>query len=109
MLEQKLGAMNDSYTNKQAQLDEILQAANLDPAEVARVISRLDEVLQSKNSVIRDMKYKVARASKAYNDTLGTFEAKFEQVGIPADEFASMGFRKVLSATSVGPAGLVAQ
>lgn len=81
----------------------------MDPAEISRLTTKLNGVLNAKNQEIRDMQYRVARSTKAYNDTLNTLEAKVRQVGIPSNEFEEMGFKPLISGTSVGPAGLVAK
>ncbi|OQR83892.1 Sporangia Induced Dynein Regulatory Complex Protein [Achlya hypogyna] len=109
VLEQRLSTFGEQHDKKQAQLDEILQAASLEAGEVRRVTEKLDGMLTSKNSKMRDLQYQVAKASKAYNDALRTYEAKMADLGIPDEDIRTLGFNPLLTTTSVGPAGLVAK
>ena len=52
------------------------------------------DVLDSKNSAIKDLQYELARVCKAHNDLLRTYEAKLAQFGIPIEE---MGFKPLES------------
>lgn len=75
------------------QIDQLLQ-----------VTKKLEDVLESKNQVIKALKYDVAKVSKAHNDLIRVYEAKLSEYGIPAEE---LGFRPLVTNTSPGPAGLV--
>lgn len=109
LLEKKLGSLADTLEKKEAQFNEVLAASNLDPMALSAVTRKLEDILDSKNSAIKDLQYELARVSKAHNDLLRTYEAKLMQFGIPIDE---LGF-KPLDATVTGqmlgqgPAGLV--
>ena len=46
----------------------------------------------------------VAKVSKAHNDLIRVYEAKLAQFGVPPEE---LGFRPLVTTTSLGPAGLV--
>eukprot|EP00741_Cyanophora_paradoxa_P025209 tig00000350_g24334.t1 len=105
LLEKKLEALNDAFEKKEAQLSEVLAASNLNPADLQRVTKKLDDVLEAKNTAIKDLQYEVARLSKAHNDVIRVYESKLREFGIPVEE---LGFKPLLTETSVGPAGLVA-
>lgn len=49
---------------QEAQLNEVLAAANLDPSALTIVTRKLEDVLDSKNSAIRDLQYELARVCK---------------------------------------------
>ncbi|OCT82359.1 hypothetical protein XELAEV_18024885mg [Xenopus laevis] len=109
LLERKLQALGDALEKKEAQLNEVLAASNLDPTALAVVTRKLEDVLDSKNGAIKDLQYELARVCKAHNDLLRTYEAKMRAFGLPADE---MGFRPLESLVpgqnfGQGPAGLV--
>ncbi|GMF65580.1 unnamed protein product [Phytophthora lilii] len=108
ILEQRLASMDDQHARKGAQLQEILLAANLDPVQARRVTETLGTLLDSKNVKIRNLQYKVAKESKAYNDTLRTFTEKLTQFGIPEEEIRALNFKPLASNANVNPAGLVA-
>lgn len=109
LLERKLQALGDTLEKKDAQLNEVLAASNLDPTALATVTRKLEDVLDSKNNAIKDLQYELARVSKAHNDLLRTYEAKMRAFGIPVDE---LGFKPLESLVpgqtfGHGPAGLV--
>ncbi|XP_019629401.1 PREDICTED: growth arrest-specific protein 8-like [Branchiostoma belcheri] len=110
LLEKKLGALADTLEKKEAQLNEVLSASNLDPTALTVVTRKLEDVLDSKNSAIKDLQYELARVCKAHNDLLRTYEAKLRAFGVPTEE---LGFKPLEStvggqALGQGPAGLVA-
>lgn len=109
LLEKKLSALADTLEKKEAQLNEVLSASNLDPTALTVVTRKLEDVLDSKNSAIKDLQYELARVCKAHNDLMKTYEAKLTQFGVPTDE---LGFKTLEStvggqALGQGPAGLV--
>lgn len=79
----------------------------MDPPEVDRVMTGLEEVLTAKNTAIRDLQYAFVRTAKGYNDSLRTYSAKLGVCGVPGEEIDAMGFAPVATSTSLGPAGLV--
>ncbi|XP_042196399.1 dynein regulatory complex subunit 4 isoform X2 [Callorhinchus milii] len=110
LLEQKLCTLSDCLEKKEAQLNEVLAASNLDPTALTVVTRKLEDVLDSKNNVIKDLQYELARVCKAHNDLLRTYEAKLTTFGVPLDE---LGFKPLETALcgqilGQGPAGLVA-
>jgi len=104
LLERKLQAINESLEKKEAQLSEVLAAANLDPNMLGAVAKKLDEVLDAKNAAIKDLQYELARVTKAHNDVIRVYESKLTEFGIPVEE---LGFRPLMTNTATGPAGLV--
>ena len=65
MLEQKLDALSDAAGGKQAQLNEVIKYANLDPTRT-EVLSKIAKSVTGHNEAIRNMQYEVARATKVY-------------------------------------------
>ncbi|XP_069073289.1 dynein regulatory complex subunit 4 [Pleurodeles waltl] len=109
LLERKLLALSDTLEKKEAQLNEVLSASNLDPNALTIVTRKLEDVLDSKNNAIKDLQYELARVCKAHNDLLRTYEAKLRAFGIPVEE---LGFKPLESmvagqAFGQGTAGLV--
>ncbi|XP_072551159.1 dynein regulatory complex subunit 4 isoform X2 [Salminus brasiliensis] len=109
LLERKLDALTDTLEKKEAQLNEVLAASNLDHTALNVVTRKLEEVLDSKNVAIKDLQYELARVCKAHNDLLRTYEAKLKAFGIPVEE---LGFKPLESSIArqtlgQGPAGLV--
>lgn len=104
LLERRLEAVAEQLEMKEAQLAEVLTAANLDPNTLSAINVRLEEVLENKNQVIKALQYDVAKVSKAHNDLIRVYEAKLAEFGVPVEE---LGFRPLVTNTSMGPAGLV--
>lgn len=65
----------------------------------------MEEAIEAKNSILRNLKYSLAHATKAYNDAIRVYEAKLVEFGIPAEE---LGLEPLKTDTSTMPAGLVA-
>jgi len=55
LLEKKLTALGDQLEKKEAQLNEVLSASNLDPTALSVVTRKLEDVLDSKNAAIKDL------------------------------------------------------
>uniref|UniRef100_A0A2K6EVT6 Dynein regulatory complex subunit 4 n=1 Tax=Propithecus coquereli TaxID=379532 RepID=A0A2K6EVT6_PROCO len=109
VLERKLQALSAAVEKKEVQFNEVLAASNLDPSALTLVSRKLEDVLESKNSTIKDLQYELARVCKAHNDLLRTYEAKLLAFGVPLD---NVGFKPLETAVigqtlGQGPAGLV--
>lgn len=109
LLEKKLSALADTLEKKEAQLNEVLAASNLDPTALTVVTRKLEDVLDSKNSAIKDLQYELARVCKAHNDLLRTYESKLRQFGIPTEELGFKPLESTVGGQTLGhgPAGLV--
>lgn len=110
LLEKKLGALADTLEKKEAQLNEVLSASNLDPTALTVVTRKLEDVLDSKNNAIKDLQYELARVCKAHNDLIRTYEAKLKSFGVPVEELGFQPLESNVGGQSLGqgPAGLVA-
>lgn len=111
-LEQKLVAAEAGVEKAAAQVEEIVRAANLDPAEVARMMSSLNQMLIAKDEVLRDTKFAVIKLQKCFNDSLEVLCAKMKELGIPSEEMQDVGFSLEMlppGTTSAPAVGLVAR
>ncbi|XP_062967488.1 dynein regulatory complex subunit 4 isoform X3 [Cynocephalus volans] len=109
VLERKLQALSAAVEKREVQFNEVLAASNLDPSALTLVSRKLEDVLESKNTTIKDLQYELARVCKAHNDLLRTYEAKLLAFGVPLD---NVGFKPLETAVTgqtlgQGPAGLV--
>lgn len=105
MLEQKLGTFQRDYDKKELDLRELVQRSGLDTGTIEEICKKMEEAIEAKNSILRNLKYSLAHATKAYNDAIRVYEAKLVEFGIPADE---LGLEPLPTNTSKMPAGLVA-
>jgi hypothetical protein len=100
LLEKKLLAIQRSQEEREAQLNEVLSRANLDPAVLGQVRGQVDDVLHRKNSEARRLNAEVARL-QALNEQLQlSIKTKMTEFGLTT---ADLGFTPttVLPAKSV--------
>lgn len=109
LLEKNLEKLSDLLEQREAQISEVLAAAQLDPVAVANANKKLENILNRKNSAIQDLQYELAKVCKAHEDLLQTYETKLQEYGIPKSElgFQPLRVKTVSSKLGLGPAGLV--
>ncbi len=105
VLEEKLNEFSTDLERKEVQLNELVQRSGLDNRTVEEICKKMEEAIEAKNSILRNLKYSLAHATKAYNDAIRVYEAKLQEFGIPAEE---LGLETLETNTSSMPAGLVA-
>lgn len=105
LLEEKLNQLEEEYQRKDTQLHELIQRSVIDPKTVDEIWKKMEEAIEAKNSLLRNLRYSLAHAYKAYNDAIRVYEAKLIEFGIPAEE---LGLEIWETNTSTMPAGLVA-
>jgi len=101
----KLGVFTDDMEKKELTLRELVQRSGLDQGTVDDITKKMEEAIEAKNSILRNLRYSLAHATKAYNDAIRVYEAKLVEFGIPAEE---LGLEPLATNTSTMPAGLVA-
>lgn len=108
-LEQRLKSVEANASKAATQVEEIIRAANLDAAEMARVMQSLNQMLAAKDSAITEAKFQVVKLKKAFNDSLSTFIAKLTELGIPREETTALGFtpEALPVGSTTAPAGLI--
>lgn len=67
-------------------------------------MSKTNMSIETKNSLIKNLRHSIDHATKAYNDAIRVYEAKLVEFGIPPEE---LGFQVLDTKTSTMPAGLV--
>ncbi len=105
ILDEKLRVLQSELERKEVQLQELVQRSGLDQRTVEDICKKMEEAIEAKNSILRNLKYSLAHATKAYNDAIRVYEAKLVEFGIPAEE---LGLELLETNTSNMPAGLVA-
>jgi len=105
ILEQKLAVFQTQLERKELTLRELVQRSGLDQPTVDNICKNMEEAIEAKNSILRNLRYSLAHATKAYNDAIRVYEAKLIEFGIPAEE---LSLEPLVSNTSTMPAGLVA-
>lgn len=104
-LEEKLQVFENELEKKELTFRELAQRCGLGQDQVDDICKKMEEAIEAKNSILRNLKYSLAHAIKAYNDAIRVYEAKLVEFGIPAEE---LGLEPLVTNTSTMPAGLVA-
>lgn len=74
----RLQVLSETLEKKEAQLGEVLTASNLDPGTLADVTNKLDDVLESKNQLIKALQYDLAKVSKVGGGTPSLFTVGYD-------------------------------
>merc|ERR1712166_312741 len=87
----QLEETNASLRNKDREMEEFEEQHTVE-IKVYKQKVKLEDVLDAKNAAIKDLQYELARACKAHNDVIRTYEGKLGEFGIPLEE---LGFKPV--------------
>lgn len=86
LLEKKVAAMYRLQEEREAQLNEVLTRANLEPSVFGQVRGRVDDVLQRKNNEARRLQSDVSRLKALYDQLLISIEGKMKEYGLAFNE-----------------------
>lgn len=101
-LEQKLIAAEMNVEKSAQQVEEIISAAKLDSNEVARMMTSLNHMLTAKDNMLNQLKFDIVKLQKSYNDSLGTYQSKMKELGIPADDPLMLEINNTLEVLPLG-------
>lgn len=104
VLIQSLQNLQDKLDTKETQLGQLLEKGHLDTKLYEDLKQKIQISIEQKNTLIKNLKYSIHHATKAYNDAIRVYEAKLVEFGIPREE---LGFQPLETITSIMPAGLV--
>lgn len=112
LLQKKVGALTEKMEKKDVKLNELtemISQSKMDPDSLSKTTRKLEEVLSTKNTAIKDLQYELARVCKAHNDVIKVYGQKLIDHGVPAVDLGfkplTMGFKQ--GKPGQGPAGLV--
>lgn len=109
LLEKKLSAMHRVQEEREAQLNEVLARANLEPAVLGQVKGHVDNVLHRKNAEARTLQAEISRLTALHEQLQTSIETKMQEFGLTVVELgyspAAVGsdFASTAGSTS-GPA-----
>mmetsp|Transcript_9596 Transcript_9596/g.30757 ORF Transcript_9596/g.30757 Transcript_9596/m.30757 type:complete len:203 (-) Transcript_9596:855-1463(-) len=103
VLQQRLHKLQTDQDERLQQIRSL--CAEVDPVMLSRVTSELDQVIDQRNALIKDMEYHLALVHKTHNDTVRTLSEKLQEFGIPEEDAAVA--KLIPTRTSMVPAGLV--
>merc|ERR1712070_595595 len=90
LLERKLEAMQEALEQKEAQLNEVVARANIDPTALSGVQGSLDDIIEAKNQTVRDLQQELERVMGAPQELVRASEEKMGEFGVPVEE---LGFQ----------------
>jgi hypothetical protein len=82
LLEKKLTAMKRVQEEREAQLNEVLARANLEPSVLGQVKGHIDDVLLRKNTEARQLQAEVARLQALHEQLHSTVGDKLREYGL---------------------------
>ena len=86
LLEKKLSAVSRVQEEREAQLNEVLTRANLEPAVLGQLKGQVDDVIQRKNAEIRRMQTEVARLNALHEQMNSSVRRKLSEFGLTVHE-----------------------
>lgn len=101
LLEKKVESLDDVLQRKEGQLDELLENSGINDDQLEELSERVGDILRSKNEVIENLEYELAKATKAHNDLISIYQSKMSAAGVPAEELV---FDALPSDTTTAPA-----
>merc|ERR1711871_915366 len=88
LLERKLESMGEALEQKEAQLNEVVSRANIDPALVGDVQGRVEDVVEAKNRTVRELQQELERYIGAHQRLVQAAEEKMAEYGVPMEELS---------------------
>lgn len=70
LLSQNIQMLNDQREQKEQKIQEIVEKAEIEPSLVENLSRKIEETLDAKNKLFKNLKYSLAHATKAYNDAV---------------------------------------
>lgn len=95
ILEKQLETIEESIEIKEAQLNELLNAAKIDQSQLKEIKSTLEQAERYKNERIREIQQELKRIREAHSTMVKTYEGKLSEFGIPVEE---LGFDPLVPA-----------
>lgn len=95
MLEKKLETIQEGLETKDAQINQLLAAAKIDPKTLGVIKSTLEEVENLKNEAIKEIQAELKKIREAHSNMVKTYEGKLSEFGIPVEE---LGFDPLVPA-----------
>lgn len=86
LLEKKLAAMYKVQEEREAQLNEVLARANLDPSVLGQVKGHVDNVLHRKNAEARSLQAELSRLKALHEQLQACMATKMREFGLTVVE-----------------------
>jgi growth arrest-specific protein 8 len=106
LLEKKLCALNRVQEEREAQLNEVLSRANLDPTVLGQVKGHVDDILMRKNNETRTYQAEVVRLQGMHDQLLQYTKNKLGEYGLSMSELGYVPKRadaRIMNGTASNP------
>ena len=98
LLEKKISAVHIVQETREAQLNEALTRANLEPSVLGRPQGGMENVLNGKNEDIKKLQQEVVRVSALHEQLLVSIDEKLSEYGLSMDE---LGYKPAVQVVRV--------
>ena len=95
ILEKKHETIQESLETKDAQINQLLAEARIDPQALGVIRTTLEEVENLKSDAIREIQASLKKIREAHSNMVKTYEGKLSEFGIPVEE---LGFDPLVPA-----------
>jgi hypothetical protein len=95
ILTKQIETIQESIDIKEAQLNELLNASNIDQNQLKDIRSTLEESERVRNEAIKQIQQELKRIREAHSTMVKTYEGKLSEFGIPVEE---LGFDPLVPA-----------
>ena len=85
-VQQQLMDAHAMAEQRDAQLQSVLQAVNLEPAAVDAISRQMEDALEAKNRAIKDLHFELRKIERQHTDVVGEYERRCRAAGIPVLE-----------------------
>eukprot|EP00347_Sterkiella_histriomuscorum_P005078 403357984 len=95
VLEKKLETIQEGVETKDAQINQLLAAAKIDPKTLGDIQNTLEQAENIKNEAIKEIQSELKKIREAHSNMVKTYEGKLSEFGIPVEE---LGFDPLVPA-----------
>lgn len=95
ILEKKHENIQEALEVKDAQINQLLAAAKIDPQAIPIIRSTLEEVENLKSDAIKEIQTSLKKIREAHCNMVKTYEGKLSEFGVPVEE---LGFDPLVPA-----------
>jgi hypothetical protein len=99
LLEKKLNALSKIQEEREAQLNEVLSRANLEPALLGQVKGHVDDILLRKNNDAKKFQQEILRLQSQYDYLQSFMDKKLQEYGLTMSELGFVPFKPQLKSS----------
>lgn len=86
LLEKKIDTVEEALETTEAQVDELMSSASVDPTTATGISQKLDHVIAWKDGIVMELQDEVDRIRELHRTMVKSYESKLEEYGVPPEE-----------------------